>query len=650
VKPALLLVIVLALAVPATASAHATLLRTVPVGGSVLARAPRMVLVEFDDTVRVGSGVAAVANVSSQSVLAGAATARGHMLTIPLRANLADGDYSVRWSIVSDDGHHEQGVIAFAVGAGRPPPHAVLTARSSVGWSDAIFRTLFYLGLLGAAGGSAFGLLAWPTAGTTLRRPLAQFLFGCFLLAFLGASGIVHSASSGTRYALILKTALTMTLLGGAAAALAPLYPTLLLFAGVCALSVLAAPTLSGHALDRDQPRWLSVPTDLAHAAGAAMWLGGLACLLFVLPRTGAGERARLQVTHRFSTAAFTAVTVLAATGLLRALTELRSVSQLWTTGYGEALIVKSAIFVPLLGVGWLNRAVLIGSLHRLRRSVRVEATALVSIVVVVSVLTQLRPGKATPAPLTAPPLAAARPPTLPPRSAVVEAHELGALGVAVARTGTSVIVTLIGQDGTGVNGRDVRVDGHRTLGCGYGCYRGTNRRGPLTVDVDGRTTHFTASADAPDGTALLRAVTRAYRASRTARFDESLRSGTGNSQVTRFELVAPNRLSYRIRGGGQAVVIGARRWDRDSPQAPWIESPQSPIHVMQPEWREASNVHLVGPQTLTFLDRSVPAWFRVTLAGRKLPARVRMTAAAHFMVDRYLGYDVPVVLSPPSR
>jgi hypothetical protein len=26
------------------------------------------------------------------------------------------------------------------------------------------------------------------------------------------------------------------------------------------------------------------------------------------------------------------------------------------------------------------------------------------------------------------------------------------------------------------------------------------------------------------------------------------------------------------------------------------------------------------------------------------------MTAAAHFMVDRYVGFDVPATVSPPSR
>src|SRR5436305_1289423 len=113
-----------ALASPAAAFAHATLLRTEPADGTVLASAPRQVTVFFDDRVRVGQGNAAIANDSGRSVLSGQPVARGHTLVLPIRRRLANGDYSIRWSIVSDDGHPERGVLAFGVGAGRAPPPA----------------------------------------------------------------------------------------------------------------------------------------------------------------------------------------------------------------------------------------------------------------------------------------------------------------------------------------------------------------------------------------------------------------------------------------------------------------------------------------------------------------------------------------------
>ena len=67
----------------------------------------------------------------------------------------------------------------------------------------------------------------------------------------------------------------------------------------------------------------------------------------------------------------------------------------------------------------------------------------------------------------------------------------------------------------------------------------------------------------------------------------------------------------------------------------------------MQPFWRASSNVHVVAPGVLTFLDPSSFEWFRFTLAGPRLK-QVAMTAAAHFMVDRYEGFDGPITISPP--
>src|SRR5581483_1377631 len=316
-------------------------------------------------------------------------------------------------------------------------------------------------GLLTAAGAAAFGLLARRLLGEALARPLAQLLFFAFLSAFLGGSGIVHTAPPGTRYDLVVRAALTVSLIGGAAAALAPNVPRLLL---------LAAPTLSGHALDPGQPRVLSVVADLGHLAAAAMWLGGLLALVYVVPRATEDGAKRLAAARLFSTSALCAVVVLAATGLARALTELSVLSQIWSTSYGRALIVKTALFVPLLAVGWLNRSRLLGAFASLRRSATTEIVVIAGIVVAVAILTELRPGTEGSRAVAAPTVA--QPPALPPAGAVVDARELGSLAVAVARERRRATVTLLGQDGTGVDGRDVRIDGAPTITCGPGCYR----------------------------------------------------------------------------------------------------------------------------------------------------------------------------------
>jgi hypothetical protein len=242
-----------------------------------------------------------------------------------------------------------------------------------------------------------------------------------------------------------------------------------------------------------------------------------------------------------------------------------------------------------------------------------------------------------------------AQPPALPPLDAVVDAKELGTLAVAIARTPGTATATLLGPDGTGVTGRTVVVDGVRAAACGAGCYRAPAAPGPVRVTVTGRTLTFRVPARAPDARALLRNVTRRYRAAKTIVFDESLASSPTDVQQSRFDVVAPDRLSYTIAGGPSAIVIGAVRWDRDRASDPWLRSQQTPLDVTQPYWQTPTNVHLVAPGVLTFLDRRVPAWFRVAMAGQ-LPARMHMTAASHFMTDRYVEFNGPLAVSPPSR
>ena len=52
---------------------------------------------------------------------------------------------------------------------------------------------------------------------------------------------------------------------------------------------------------------------------------------------------------------------------------------------------------------------------------------------------------------------------------------------------------------------------------------------------------------------------------------------------------------------------------------------------------------------TIAFLDPTIPAWFRAQVDRRTFRTLdVHMTAAAHFMHDRYSRFDAPLTISPP--
>jgi copper transport protein len=389
---ALLLVAVTALVLPARAAAHANLVQTEPRDRAILARAPARVLVRFDDDVRVAPGNAAIRN-GGGSVLAARPHASGRTLVLPLRRRLRDGDYSVRWSVVSNDGHVVQGVLAFAVGVGRAAPVPALRPSSGVGPGTIVARWFFFAGLLVASGLALFDVVVW--------RPLARRGLGTGWIAiglaavFISSHGLVHASHGGsaTRFGLTIDVASAVAATGAAAAAIGVVDGSAAPFALVPALLLLPVPTLAGHALDPGRS-WVEVPIDLLHVLAASVWIGGIVAFAVVVPRAGAPQEVAATAAQRFSRLALAAVALLAATGALRAVAELSQASQLWTTSYGRAILVKTALFALLVGFGAASRSRVASSFERLRATVTVELVLVLGVVAAVAWLTSLSPGR----------------------------------------------------------------------------------------------------------------------------------------------------------------------------------------------------------------------------------------------------------------
>jgi copper transport protein len=623
--------------VPAAASAHARLVGSKPAAGAVLATAPRDVRLQFDDEIRPAGGDRAV-DAAGRSVLAGRARRQGtRVLVVPLRAGLPNGAYTVRWRVISNDGHLETGVLAFAVGAGSPTPKPTLSAGGGTsGWA-VLLRVLFLGGML-VAGGAA--LTGWRIAG---RRAERLAIAAGLAAAAAGGFGLLAlQPVGGTRFGEVTKAAA----IAAAAGAVVALVPPLLPLARVLAVLELAAPTLAGHSLDPRHLRWLIALADLVHVAAAAAWIGGLVLLV-----AGRGRR------DRFRPIAIGSLVVLGIGAIARAIAAFPTLASVVHTSYGQAVLVKTGLLVAVLAVAWLNR-------RRLESlGLAAEVALLAGVVVAVGVLTQLPPPPRATAAVAKP-----APPAPPPPDAVVLAGEDDdvAVGLAVSPRGGRIAarVTALGEDGNGVDGLRVRIGGVDAQACGAGCYAATvplpppPRRLPVSLEGSGAkpaTLAFTLPRrwPAPDATALVTRVDRVFRSLRTVVIHEHLASNAHNGLDTVYHLEAPNRMSYDIRNGPDAIVIGATRWDRDSARAPWVKSQQEPIRQPQPFWGSdpRRNARLLGPDTASFYDPRLPAWFVVTVdprTGRLL--RLHMTAQAHFMRHRYSGFDAPFAIRPPPK
>jgi hypothetical protein len=455
---------------------------------------------------------------------------------------------------------------------------------------------------------------------------------------------------------------------GAIVAALARPYPRLLPLALAASLALLLAPTLAGHAFRAWGGRPLSVVADLVHVVAAAFWTGGLLQLALLL-RGGADARA----VRRFSRIALPAAALIAVSGLARALVELTAVSQLWSTGYGRALVVKTVLFGVLLVLGWRSRRAF-ADRGRLRRSVAFELALLALVVVAVAVLTALRPGRDAVTPPVSSVREVGRAPAQP-SPAVVFADEAGTLAVGLAvQPGAPLLLTatVLGQSGYGVDGLAVQLsagNAARTVStvaqpCGHGCYAapvslGSPRRFAVTISGDAppRTLAFPVATSwpPPPGTAFLTRATRAFGELRSVVYREHLASDPTHAITSTWKLVAPDRVAYAVDDGSQGIVIGRRRWDRAASDEPWTLSASVLLSQPSAPWgARFTDVHVVresrGSRTLSWVDPAIPAWYTATFdrsSGR--PRTLRMTASAHFMQHLYLAYDTPVRITTPG-
>lgn len=621
----------------------------------MLATAPGDVKLLFDDEIRPAGGDLVIDS-QGRSVLGGPAhrlAGNDRALVLPLRAGLPKGAYTVRWRVVSNDGHLVTGVLAFAVGTGSARPVPTLSAGGGLsGWS-VVLRFLFLAGVLIAGGAALTGrLLLEPTR----RRLETAVVAGGLVLIAGGGFGLLATqpAADATRFGRVTETAAIVALVGAAAALASIAIPPLAILASVLAGLELAVPTLAGHALDPHGYRALVALADFVHVAAAAIWIGGLVLLV-----ASGSRRAR----ERFPAIALGALIVLGAASIPRAIAAFPSLASVVHTSYGQALLVKTGILVTVLAVAWLNR-------KRIARvGLAAELALLAGLVVAVAVLTDLRPPPRAAASARAVP---ARPAPPPPDAVVLGGQDDDvAIGLAASPRGerVGVRVSALGPDGYGIDGLRVRVAGSATTPCGPGCYATTiplplpPRR--VDVDVEGRgakraTVRFTLPRrwPAPNATALVTRADRTFRALRTLVIHEHLASSSRNAIDTMYEVAAPNKLAYEIVNGPQAVVIGNTRWDR-LPGGRWQKSETEPLRQPVPFWGSDRriNARLLGNATVggkrvelaSFYDPVIPAWFELSIdpSTSRLLA-LRMTAQAHFMRHRYTGFDEPLRIVPP--
>ena len=253
-----------------------------------------------------------------------------------------------------------------------------------------------------------------------------------------------------------------------------------------------------------------------------------------------------------------------------------------------------------------------------------------------------------------------------PPKGAVLYARQLGdealALGVVPGRGGVLAQASVLGGQGKGVSGLTVTLNGKRAQSCGSGCYRVRLAGRPRSVTVHVRKTNWNVDLPTPwpprDGTAIVDQATAAWRGLNSLSFEERLASSARHATRSTWRVEAPGKVAYRIPGGPEGIVIGERRWDRDTPKGNWIESRQTRLTQPVAAWTAAQDAHVLGAGVLrgrpvwkvSFFDPGTPAWFTVAIDKKTYHTlETDMIATAHFMHDVYGAFNATPAIKPPS-
>ncbi len=422
-KPLALLLALLFLLVSTTpTSAHATLVRADPPPNSVLAQSPSSISLWFDENLDPQFSAVTLLDPTQASVdLHNVKFSDDRkQLTLGIRPNLPPGAYTVSWRALSAvDGHITKAVFAIFVGAASAGQTAPIINNNDANivplMLDIGARWLNLLAALALCGALTLNALMSDAGknfvalrAATARRMRAWVVIALIVLfvGTLNAQLLQAAAASDRTLGDVLAQniwfqMLTTTRFGQAALVRIVLVDALLLIFAVThnrerwrirragnvraldvvyvmlAAFILLTFSLSSHAAASVDPLRLALIMDWLHLVAIGAWTGGLFALAVVVSaenRTMSAEKqgttngkdyasritnhVLLVILRRFSKLAIAAVAMFAFTGLYSMWRQVGYPSA-FATAYGETLVVKTLLVIPLLMIGAINTLLL---------------------------------------------------------------------------------------------------------------------------------------------------------------------------------------------------------------------------------------------------------------------------------------------------
>jgi copper transport protein len=369
-----------------------------PADGQVVNAVPTEWEITFSKDVPLNSASAEVVNSDGVRTALSNPThgAQTNVVRFALPPELS-GPVTARWRLVSDDGHVVQGRVNFVVSSQDvvsetpsaeippsdlapsdgvitqvnsnslnssftdPAPGPVRWVVRSMGFAAVmLIGGLFFVERLVAAGTmlSVRGVLTARTGAVALA--VVPFLQNLFLVGDVYNTNVFSalpkflSTFDGTLGAMLI----TQTVIGLVITYFVYRFDSIdtvrMQFLTAMFAMYLIALAFNGHSRTMAWPL-LGIPADIIHTAAAAVWLGGLAVLAFVvIPQVPMATA--ISAYRQFGSFAQTAVIALVATGIVQTLRLHTSLISLFTETHGRILLLKIVVVVAMLKIADINR------------------------------------------------------------------------------------------------------------------------------------------------------------------------------------------------------------------------------------------------------------------------------------------------------
>lgn len=370
---------------PKTSFAHAYIVKSSPGENSELKSAPAQVEIEFNEPVEEGFHYIKVFNSNGDRVDTDKTEIKKdnhHIMTVKLKKNLPKDVYRAEWNAVSADGHPVSGVIPFSIGKADGGFSSQKAADSALNPGTAADRAILYTALSLFIGTVFFHLFWYKGKSEQLVKRTRRILTGSIAalgLALLLQLPIQTKANAGGGWGSAFQPGYIRETLfetaGGSIWIIQAALFVLLALSVIPAIrknrfssfgywtaplifffGLLLAKAFTGHAAVVEE-KTVGILMDFLHLTSASIWVGGIAALVLLLSKEWRQPDKTLawETVRRFSPWALTAIGVILFSGLLNGFFIIRSMDSLFHTAYGQALLVKSGLFVFMLVLGAIH-------------------------------------------------------------------------------------------------------------------------------------------------------------------------------------------------------------------------------------------------------------------------------------------------------